>query len=172
MVRIQSECPDSGRLRIELLANLSLTLDGLAGFFLILSTVTLGAALLPTVLGYWPVMAIAMAHLLLVGWCLRLAWRGNWMRQDIDVGTDEIVVTTTTAKACRVERMPARWVRIRICREGRQQRVYVAIHGRALEVGGFLPEGERAEAARCMVRALRNRSAWTESYLTETVSSG
>ncbi|MEM7053180.1 MAG: DUF2244 domain-containing protein, partial [Pseudomonadota bacterium] len=82
MVRHAAERPHDCAAHIELLSNLSLTLDRLAGFFLMLSTVTLLVALWPTVMGYWPIMLVAFIHLAIVGWCFRLAWRGHWARQD------------------------------------------------------------------------------------------
>lgn len=73
--------PEQRVTKIQLRSNLSWSLDRLAGFFLVMSTVTLLVALLPTLMGYWSIMIAAILHVAIVGWCFRLAWRGNWARQ-------------------------------------------------------------------------------------------
>jgi len=151
--------------RIEILSNLSMTLDRLAGFFLLLSGVTLIVALLPTLLGYWPIMAIAVIHLLIVGWCFRLAWRGNWARQDIEVDPREIRVRLTTARERQTVRWPVDWVRVRQYRSGGEIKLYLGLHDRRLEIGRFVPEAERLEAARLIARALEHHSAWREPQI-------
>ncbi|MGB0514008.1 MAG: DUF2244 domain-containing protein [Wenzhouxiangellaceae bacterium] len=148
--------------RIEVLSNLSLTLDHLAAFFLVLSGVTLTVALLPTLLGYWPVMAIAVIHLLIVGWCFRLAWRGHWARQDIEVDAREVRITSTTARTQETVRWPVGWVRVHQRRLGGETKAYLAHHQQRLEIGRFVPEAERLEAARLIARALEPYSAWRE----------
>gem|GEM_PF-842161 len=158
--------------RIELLANLSWSLDRLAGFFLVLSAVTLSVALLPTLLGYWPIMAVAIVHLAIVGWCFRLAWRGNWARQDVLIDRERIrVLTSTHKKQDRLE-WPVQWVRVETeCVRG-EVRTFLALHGQRCEIGRFLSDAERSEAATLINRALAPYSAWRDQPKDETASAG
>lgn len=165
MVREHSNQNTPDVRRIEVLSNLSITLDRLAGFFLLLSGVTLTVALLPTLLGYWPIMAIAVIHLLIVGWCFRLAWRGNWARQDIEVDAREIRVSMITSRERRSVRWPVDWVRVRQRRSGGEMKLYLTLHDDRLEIGRFVPETERLEAAKLIARALEPHSAWREPQI-------
>ncbi|MFO7762322.1 MAG: DUF2244 domain-containing protein [Wenzhouxiangellaceae bacterium] len=157
---------------IEVLANLSLTLDRLAGVFLALSAATLLVALLPALLGYWPIMAIAIVHLAIVGWCLRLAWRGNWARQDITVDAERVRIEHRTAREEYRDELPTGWVRVEQRSIRGEPRVYLALHGKRVEIGSFVPADERIEAARSIARALEPHSAWKLNGIKETVSSG
>ena len=177
MIREQVEAtgkPDRNNsvTRIEVLSNLSLTLDRLAGFFLVLSTVTLTVALLPTLLGYWPIMAIAIVHLAIVGWCFRVAWRGHWARQDITVDPDRLRVDFRTARGVEQHELPTAWVRVEQRSARGEPRVYLALHGKRIEIGSFVPAEERIEAARCINRALEPHSAWKIKRVKESASSG
>lgn len=158
--------------RIEVLANLSLTLDRLAGFFLVLSAVTLTVALLPTLMGYWPIMAIAILHLAIVGWCFRIAWRGHWARQDIRVDADRVRVDFRTALGVERQEMPTDWVRVEQRAARGEPRVYLVLHDKRIEIGSFVPADERIEAARYITRALEPHSAWKLKGIKETASPG
>ena len=172
MIRSSAVDPENQAFRIEVLANLSLTLDRLAGVFLALSAATLLVALLPTLLGYWPIMAIAIVHLAIVGWCLRLAWRGNWARQDITVDRDRVVVEYRTARTRESHVLPSGWVRVqqRIVRG--EPRIFLLLHEKRIEIGSFLPANERIEVATRIARALEPHSAWKVNGIKGTVSSG
>lgn len=171
MIRERALEEDNSVVRIEVLANLSLTLDRLAGFFLLLSGVTLLVALLPTVLGYWPIMAIAILHLALVGWCFRLAWRGNWARQDITIDSDRVRIETRTARSADCEEWPTGWVRLHRQRVRGEPRVSLGLHGRRVEIGPFLPASERLDAARRIANALEPHTAWTHNGIDDTARS-
>lgn len=172
MVRTNPAQGEAAVTRIEILSNLSLTLDRLAGFFLVLSAVTLAVALLPTLLGYWPIMAIAVIHLAVVGWCFRLAWRGNWRRQEIRIGPQRLVFDDRSMHDEHHSEWPTCWVRVCTERNGSEPRVFLAHHGRRVEVGPFVPAGERLAAARALAKALRPHSAWSDNEFNETASSG
>lgn len=172
MIRESVTDQDKRVIRIEVLSNLSLTLDRLAGFFLALSAVTLTVALLPTLLGYWPIMVIAIIHLAIVGWCFRAAWRGHWARQDITVEPDRVRVEFRTVRGVEKHELPTGWVRVEQCSARGEPRVYLALHGKRLEIGSFVPALERIEAANNIIRALEPHSAWKVKEIKESASSG
>jgi len=160
MVRQANNRTKDDAAHIEVLSNLSLSLDRLAGFCLVLSTVTLLVALWPTVMGYWPIMAVAVIHLAIVGWCFRLAWLGHWARQDIHINE-----TTTSIEHCsknkrqRIE-LPTQWLRVILDRTGMEPRLFLAAHDQRFEIGAFLPADERVEAAAILRRSITDFSAW------------
>lgn len=170
MVREIEDSTRSEVSRIEVLSNLSLTLDRLAGFFLLISGVTLGVALLPTLMGYWPIMAIAIIHLAIVGWCFRLAWRGHWARQDIEIDAEQIRIGTCTARGCMQQVWPSGWVRIERVDRGSERRVFLALHQKRIEIGRFLPEFEREQAADLIAGALARRSAHRTAESVDKIS--
>ncbi|MBY6205708.1 DUF2244 domain-containing protein [Halomonas denitrificans] len=154
MLKIEAASGASGTRRAELLSNLSLTLDRLAVVFLVLSAITLLVALLPTLMGFWPVFAIAMVHLAIVGWCFRLAWRGHWHRQEVCVDADRLTLVDCSARG-RVERSwPSSWVRIDVDRSGIDPRLFIGMHDERTEIGAFVPAEERLEAARWLRETL------------------
>lgn len=150
----ESEC------RLELLSNLSLTLDRLSGVFLALSAVTLVVALLPTLMGFWPILVIAIIHLAIVGWSFRLAWRGNWRRQELNVADGKLRLVDCSARGRFERHWPVAWVRVDLDRRGAEPRLFLAMHGERIEIGGFVPADERLEAAGWLRQALARRTAW------------
>lgn len=162
MLRTAFSSPTQDGDCLELLSNLSLTLDRLAGTFLVISAVTLLVALLPTLMGYWPIFAIAVIHLAIVGWCFRLAWRGFWRRQHICVSDDGVTVTDCSARGTRTQNWPAEWVRVEVDHRGPEPRLMLRLHGERVELGAFAPVEERLRAAEWLERALVPRSAWNE----------
>ncbi|MDT8437777.1 MAG: DUF2244 domain-containing protein [Wenzhouxiangellaceae bacterium] len=140
--------------RLELLSNLSWSLDRLVAFFGLLCIVTLAVALWPTLMGFWPIMAIAVLHLVGVGVALRLAWRGHWERQDITLDGDTLRIEHRTAGEQRVVRWPLARVRVEVVMRAGEPRAFVCLHDRRLELGRFLPATERVDAAQTLQRML------------------
>ncbi len=160
MVRTAPQTNADQELHIEFLSNLSLSLDRLAGFFLVLSAVTLLVALWPTVMGYWPIMAVAVIHLAIVGWCFRLAWQGYWARQDVFVGREHTRIRTCRKHHQQECSLSTQWLRVIVDRTGREPRLYLAAHDQLHEIGNFLPVDERLEAETVLRNALSRHSAW------------
>ncbi len=149
---------------IEARSNLSMSLDRLAGFFLFMSAVTLLVALFPLIMGLWPVVVIAVIHLLIVGWCLRLAWRGNWARERLLVGPTELVVEHYDLRRKSRFCWPAAWVRVEVNEAAfGDSRVLLRCKGEAQQIGAFLPVSERLELAEALKNGLKVHSAWQAS---------
>lgn len=172
MVRISRQAQTGNDQLIEVLSNLSLSLDRLAGFFLMLSAVTLLVALWPTVMGYWPIMAIALIHLAIVGICFRMAWRGNWARQTVRIGGGSVRIEVRTACEQHEVDWPANWVRVEVVKDRREPRVNLCLHGERVEIGRFVPPDERLQAAELLRNALAPYSAWDNTNSRPIASSG
>lgn len=168
MVRRLEDATNSEACRIEVRSNLSLTLDRLAVVFLALSGVTLGVALLPTLMGYWPVLLFALIHLAIVGWCFRLAWRGHWARQDIEIDAERIRIDSRTVREHLSTEWPAAWTRVERVLQHRELRVFLALHRQRFEIGRFLPEAERKQAADLIADALARRYRVVDAAATQT----
>lgn len=149
---------------IEIRSNLSMSLDRLATVFLGLSAVTLLIALGPLIFGLWPVLVIAVVHLLIVGWCFRLAWRGNWARESLRIGPELVTVEHYDLRKRVSSEWPVAWVRVRVesARLG-DARVYLECQGRSQQLGAFLPVTERLELAELLKNCIRPLSAWNAS---------
>lgn len=145
---------------VEARSNLSLSLDRLAAVFLGLSAVTLLVALGPLLLGFWPIMVAAVLHLLMVGWCMRLAWRGNWVRERMQIDRDSLTIEHFDVRGQSRSQWPSAWVRVQIeDRPMGERRVVIACHGRRQVIGEFLPTGEKLALAGALKESLRSVDA-------------
>lgn len=151
---------------VELRSNLSISLDRLFFVFLGLSTITLLVAIGPLIVGLWPVMVVAVLHLVAVGLCLRLAWRGHWAKEQILIGPEQLEFHRFLSGSEQRGQFPLAWVRV-VVESGRfgDQRIYLACQGQRQEVGAFLPVDERLKAAKEMNERIRPLSAWSHKNL-------
>jgi uncharacterized membrane protein len=153
---------------IEAKSNLSMSLDRLAAVFLGLSALTLLVAILPLLLGLWPILLIAIVHLLIVGWCLRLAWRGNWVRERLTVGPEWLTVEHFAMRNRTRRQWPVAWVRVRLEAAGPGEvQVHIDYQGRHQVIGAFLPVNERYELAQTLKECLRPLTAWSAGHQTQ-----
>lgn len=141
---------------IEARSNLSMSLDRLAAVFLGLSAVTLLVALGPLLLGFWPIMLAAVVHLLIVGWCMRLAWRGNWARERVAIDRDVLTIDHFDARRKTHSEWPSAWVRVEVeAQRMGERRIVVSCHGRRQVIGDFLPTPEKLALADALKESLR-----------------
>ena len=160
MIEVHKSQTSDGPVVIEVRSNLSMTLDRLAAVFLGLSAVVLLVALGPTIMGYWPIMLAAVIHLILVGWCLRLAWRGNWARERVLIGRHEVVIEHFDARRQSRSSWPTGWLRVEVePRPMGERQVVVTCQGRRQVIGSFLPVQERMKLAEVLEQSLRPGSA-------------
>lgn len=162
MIEVHDNPDDSGGVVVESRSNLSMSLNRLVTVFLGLSAVTLLVALGPLILGLWPILLVAVIHLLIVGWCLRLAWRGNWAREKISIGREIMSVEHYELRKRFNSEWPVAWVRVRVepARLG-EARVFLDCKGRSQQIGEFLPVNERLELAEILKKCLRPLSVWS-----------
>lgn len=161
MIQVHEQKDARDGVTIELLSNLSMSLDRFFAVFLALSAFMLMIALYPLILGLWPVMAIALVHVCLVGWCFRRAWRGNWARQIIHFGPETVTILhATVSKRWQLE-WSVDWLRLTqaIDKQG-QPHVYLQRQGLKQEIGEFLPTQERHELKELIREILAQRTAW------------
>lgn len=145
---------------IEARSNLSMSLDRLTAVFGGICVLTLAIAAWPVFFGLWPILLAAVLHLLVVGWCFRAAWRGNWARERLRVDQDALVLEEFRLGRQQRSEWPAAWTRIetRPAPNG-DVRVFLSAQGRRREVGSFLPVNEREQLVFALRSLLEPRSA-------------
>ena len=137
-----------------------MSLDRLAAVFLGLSAVTLLVALGPLLLGFWPIMAAAILHLFMVGWCMRSAWRGNWVRERMQIDRDSLTIERFDVRGQTRSQWPSAWVQVQVEeRPMGERRVVIACHGRRQVIGEFLPIDEKLALAGALKESLRSFDA-------------
>ena len=110
---------------------------------------TFGIAGAATIMGYWPVLPFAGAEMLLLGWALKTSMDRRYELETIDVTESEVIIEYSKGTPRRVV-FPRHWARVKIRHpKSPLHRAHLVIesHGRAYEVGRFLPEEERRQLA-------------------------
>ena len=163
MIHVNESGERDGEVVIEACSNLSMTLDRLLAVFLGISAVTLAVAMGPLLLGLWPVMIVAIVHLLIVGLCFRSAWRGNWAKERLLITGDTLKLEHYDRRQARFKEWPTAWVRVlKETRRLGDERVFLACQGERQQIGDFLPVTERAELAEILKKRLQPVSAWRQ----------
>jgi len=132
--------------------NRSLSARGLGVAFAVLATTGIAVAGASAGQGNWFAPVFAVPELLIVGVCLRLAWRRLDRQERIVLAGEGVVVEREPAPA----RFDPYWVRVER-RAGDwpgEARLVLTSHGRAVEIGAFLGEDERGALERDLRRAL------------------
>lgn len=132
--------------------NRSLSARGLVVFFTGLATVGIAVAVASAGQGNRFAPAFAVMELLLVGLCLRLAWRRLDRQERIALSGEGVVVERGPGAA----RFDPYWVRVER-RPGERpgdERLVLTSHGRAVEIGAFLGLDERGALERDLRQAL------------------
>ncbi len=165
MIEVKDNPEHPGFPVVDVRSNLSISLDRLASVFLGLSAVTLLVAAGPLLFGLWPIMVIALIHLLIVGWCLRLAWRGHWARERLVVGPELLTVEQFALNRHSRRDWPLAWVQV--CSEARglgDVHVYLSCKGQRQQIGAFLPLDERLELVKTLKNCIGPMSAWRNMH--------
>ena len=159
---VTSQSPDDSAVRIMARGNFSLGAGGLLNLLLALATVTLGLAVLLALQGFWPVLLIAVAQLVLVTWILIKAWESAWVSELVTVGPERIEVIRQRHKRKRHYQLEAAWAVVE--REQPQvawygPRIILRSRGTRVELGQFLTIAEKELFADYVQRAVKKHSA-------------
>ena len=161
MIKVETNQHAGQEFKVALFSNLSMSLDRFFAVFLVLSAVTLMVAMYPLMLGLWPVMAIALIHILCVGLCFRSAWRGNWARQTLHFGAETVTIEHLARDEQWSIEWPLPWLRLVEKQDPRgHHRLFLAMQGQTKEIGGFLPDQERQALGELLTNTLAQRTAW------------
>ena len=139
-----------------------MTLDRLMAVFAGLCVLTLLVVAWPVAMGLWPILVVALLHLLAVGWCFRNAWRSNWAKERFTIANDQLVVEQFRAGHESSHEWPVAWTRV-LQENGRfgEMHLFLASQGIRQEIGKFLPISERERLAAMLEQALQPQTAWS-----------
>ena len=144
--------------RIRLLANRPLSFGQVKFCFFIIALGSLTFAATFAFWGLWVPLPLAGLELALLWWCLESVWRRNAnLAESIEIGPDRVSVAGTQPRFRRG--FLTGWTKIEVRRDHRAwypRRLLLTSHGHELEVGAFLTDIERDEAAEAMRIALQN----------------
>jgi uncharacterized membrane protein len=130
---------------LEIRPNRSITAAGLKGFFVIMAMTSLVVAGFSFAQGNVFAPVFAVLELLLLAFCLRLVWRSLNRGERIVFRGDSVDVERDREGL--VARFNPYWVRVASeagTTPNERRRVLLTSHGRSVEVGAFLNEGERS----------------------------
>jgi uncharacterized membrane protein len=151
--------------RIHILArgNFSLNANELILVLLALTAVTLGLAGLLALQGYWPVLMLALAQMILVVWLFIRVWKNAWVFEEIHIDAEKInivrqryrrrtrVCLDTAWAAIRLEQPAVAWHASKLILRCKDQQV---------ELGAFLTDDEKLSLRRHLAQALAEHTAW------------
>ncbi len=151
---------------IEARSNVSMSLDQLTAVFGGLCLITLLIVAWPVFMGLWPILVVAVLHLMAVGWCFRRAWRNNWAREIFRIDDEKLVVVQLKAGEQKHAEWPAAWTTVKKERgHFGEPRCFLVSHGKQQQIGSFLPASEREELIEMLDQLIRPRSAWSGEQL-------
>ncbi|HVN41835.1 MAG TPA: DUF2244 domain-containing protein [Steroidobacteraceae bacterium] len=147
--------PRPVELRIELVPNCSLTRRSATVFLgsLVLLTLTLAGVFAAQ--GFWPVLAVAVLELCLLGWAVRASMRRGADREVIVVSEDSVQIEKRMRMGLSVMVFSRHWAKVTLRdppHRHHPSRLVIESHGRACEVGRFLTEDERRGLASRLLR--------------------
>lgn len=148
MVKMTEMNSPSAGVNIDAWANLSISLERLCVCFAGLSVITIAIAMWLTWQGFWPVLAFAVAHLLLTGAALRLAWRANWRRLHIEIDEQQIRICDNSAGRISKRTFNSTWAQVdwlSFRKRNELPRLFLKSEREKIELGSFLNENERRQ---------------------------
>jgi uncharacterized membrane protein len=143
--------------------NFSLGAEGLVLVVLALAVVTLSMAVLLTVLGYWPILLIAVLQLVLVSWILIRAWRQAWIVERVEVDCEHIRVVRKRFRRTERYSFSTAWTAIALERPRHRwhaPRLWLQSKGVRLELGAFLNQEERVQLYMQLRELVSPHNAW------------
>jgi len=162
MITVENSA-NSARACILARGNFSLKASGLISLLLALGTVTLGLAGLLALLGYWPILLLAVAQLVLVSWVFVRVWKNTWVFEEICVDADRICIVRQRYRQRTRLCLESAWATIRLEQPAVSwyaKKLILRCRGQQVELGAFLTDEEKLSLAKHLSRALSRHSAW------------
>ncbi len=162
MVEVHSDAPHDAGCRIWLKPNQALTRGQLKFFFLIIATGSLLFASWFAWHGYWVPLPFAGLELAFLWWCLDRIWRRHRDQAEL-IEVEPAVTRLRGRRPDRDELFQTGWLHVELRRDRRRwypRRLLLRSHGREVQIGAFLNENERQQAAETLRDALRPMTAW------------
>jgi uncharacterized membrane protein len=144
-------------LRIVLCPNCSLSLRGALVFFAILGVFTLGIGAVFTAFGLWPILLIAVAEMLALGWALNDSLQRRFQAEIVTITESDVSIELHDRHVCRHVVFQRHWAQIKLSHPASRlhpTRLTIESHGRACELGEFLTDEERRGLALRLRRAV------------------
>jgi uncharacterized membrane protein len=133
----------------------SLGAEGFRILFYAVVAANAGAAIIVTALGGWPVLGFLGLDILLVYLAFRVSYAQARAFERVVVDGQSLTVERVDHKGARAEwRFPAYWVSVWFEGDDGRGTITLRSHGRALEIGSFLPPFERKSFAQALREAL------------------
>lgn len=107
--------------------------------------------------GLWPVLPFAELEWFAVAVALKITARRGRCYELVAVDASDVRIRRRAPRGNHTISLKSGWVRVRLeapRRRNHPARLLVGSHGRWTELGGFLTEAERRQAAECLRRAL------------------
>lgn len=111
-------------------------------------------------LGLWMVMPFSGLEALAVAIAFYLVLRDGERRELVRIDGDQLVIETGARKLEQRYEFNCLWVRVTLSRSRYRHhptRLFVGTHGRVVELGRFLTDGERDSLSRSLINALKKK---------------
>jgi len=149
---VESQQDDAGgERRLILKPNASLTRREAGYVLLAVALVMASIAGGFATLGLWPVLPFSGAEWLLLAYCFRLSFKASAVREVITITDATISLEKGRNRAEETYRFQRAWVSldwVKPAIPGHPSSLFFRLHGKAIEIGGFLAESEREALAR------------------------
>ncbi|MGA0587160.1 DUF2244 domain-containing protein [Dyella sp. KRB-257] len=139
--------------------NRMLSRHGLRRLIMVLAVLALTTAGLGAWQGNVFAPLFALVESVVVAVALSAAWRAGDRGERITLDETSLEVRVLPGRRC--IRFQSHWVRVKLAPGQGRQRLVLSSHGRELEIGAFLADGERAELSRkLMVLLAELKGPW------------
>lgn len=143
--------------QFELTPNCSLTTTTALVFYLGIVIVSLTFAVGFTLAGYWPILPFAGLELLALGIALRWSLQQGQRRELIRVEEGRVLVRKTGRKGAHEYEFARPWTRVELVAARTAtwpRKLLLRSKGRAVEVGSFLTDSERASLGKRLAEVI------------------
>lgn len=161
-----------GSVRVEARSHFSLGIKGLLTLIGTLSTLTLVLASVAAWFGYWPVLAIAVLQVILLGMIFIRTWKSAWTVETISIDSKCITVLRNRFADQEKIELDAAWARVIL--QQPQYKWYppelVIRSGKTtVRLGQYLNTAEKHELAETLSKAIGQFSAWQTQRIEKEV---